>query len=229
MLSYSMTSSIPNQVVHCLNPCSNGICSLTLHRKRNQNLVSNVLILVLMEYALLPTNEKRVQILIARLNPCSNGICSLTVNFVNYWESKTYVAKSISKTVFLTKINYIFWGCKIRNFFVPRQKNQYFFNDFLWNIFIFLKITFLHGLENWETLRLFNFQDVKDLYFSRLKIRIIFFNCKIFWRFFSKKRWTFFLSTFLFLRPVNILRSFLRSSEKNRKKSELSIFCFLPK
>ena len=161
------------------------------------------------------------------LNPCSNGICSLTVNFVNYWESKTYVAKSISKTVFLTKINYIFWGCKIRNFFVPRQKNQYFFNDFLWNIFIFLKITFLHGLENWETLRLFNFQDVKDLYFSRLKIRINFFNCKIFWRFFSKKRWTFFLSTFLFLRPVNILRSFLRSSEKNRKKSEL-YFLFVP-
>ena len=59
-----------------LNPCSNGICSLTFYRVTGMLYAASVLILVLMEYALwrslltlwFPTC----------LNPCSNGICSLT-------------------------------------------------------------------------------------------------------------------------------------------------------
>ena len=37
---------------YCLNPCSNGICSLTLTLKYMIMIVNLVLILVLMEYAL---------------------------------------------------------------------------------------------------------------------------------------------------------------------------------
>ena len=62
-----------------LNPCSNGICSLTRTSAASEQQVQ-VLILVLMEYALwpgcqLPRNWRK-----RGLNPCSNGICSLTTN-----------------------------------------------------------------------------------------------------------------------------------------------------
>ena len=44
-----------------------------------------VLILVLMEYALLPQKRPVRRLVKKRLNPCSNGICSLTChNFDNY-------------------------------------------------------------------------------------------------------------------------------------------------
>ena len=46
----SMTKS---QVEACLNPCSNGICSLTYQILRGVKKLEFVLILVLMEYALL--------------------------------------------------------------------------------------------------------------------------------------------------------------------------------
>ena len=53
--------------VDSLNPCSNGICSLTCGK--------------------LVINDKEAA---ASLNPCSNGICSLTSNgkgFLNYLEN----------------------------------------------------------------------------------------------------------------------------------------------
>ena len=60
---------------NCLNPCSNGICSL-IELKYFKILTDNVLILVLMEYALWWDwrTQSRIQ---TSLNPCSNGICSL--------------------------------------------------------------------------------------------------------------------------------------------------------
>ena len=65
----------------CLNPCSNGICSM---RQRHQSFYSQskrVLILVLMEYALervcLCLKVKRTS-----LNPCSNGICSMSLTII---------------------------------------------------------------------------------------------------------------------------------------------------
>ena len=40
---------------------------------------SEVLILVLMEYALLPAVDASGERVLFSLNPCSNGICSLTI------------------------------------------------------------------------------------------------------------------------------------------------------
>ncbi len=63
-----------------LNPCSNGICSLTIHPPPLPTGGGGVLILVLMEYALWPRSSRsNIYSLHHRLNPCSNGICSLTI------------------------------------------------------------------------------------------------------------------------------------------------------
>jgi len=60
-----------------LNPCSNGIWSLT-----GQSMTATsgelVLILVLMEYGLWPCRTRPSAHVSASLNPCSNGIWSLT-------------------------------------------------------------------------------------------------------------------------------------------------------
>ena len=63
----------------CLNPCSNGICSLTFDCIANKVAIY-VLILVLMEYALWQRQLLRHRQRRQGLNPCSNGICSLTVS-----------------------------------------------------------------------------------------------------------------------------------------------------
>ena len=61
-----------------LNPCSNGICSLTTWYCKTRLFCLWVLILVLMEYALWQQQVRRNSRHWHRLNPCSNGICSLT-------------------------------------------------------------------------------------------------------------------------------------------------------
>ena len=61
-----------------LNPCSNGIWSLTTAPKCFPGLLT-VLILVLMEYGLWPSPKFATIAGQLRLNPCSNGIWSLTV------------------------------------------------------------------------------------------------------------------------------------------------------
>ena len=89
--------------VKSLNPCSNGICSLTVLNSRlsfwqmkvlilvlmeyalwlprhscGRHYCSCVLILVLMEYALWQLQPSTCKVMSRCLNPCSNGICSLT-------------------------------------------------------------------------------------------------------------------------------------------------------
>ena len=66
-----------------LNPCSNGICSLTILPRINPWRNKRVLILVLMEYALWQ-GKQSVWSRFKSLNPCSNGICSLTNSQKNY-------------------------------------------------------------------------------------------------------------------------------------------------
>ena len=61
-----------------LNPCSNGIWSLTIRDKKVRNLLT-VLILVLMEYGLWHMKAKVYLLESYCLNPCSNGIWSLTL------------------------------------------------------------------------------------------------------------------------------------------------------
>ena len=61
-----------------LNPCSNGIWSLTLSNRTRMNHSFGVLILVLMEYGLWLGFTARASRLHMCLNPCSNGIWSLT-------------------------------------------------------------------------------------------------------------------------------------------------------
>ena len=63
----------------CLNPCSNGIWSLTKLLSRSSPVTRTVLILVLMEYGLWLRESSSEFFLRPRLNPCSNGIWSLTV------------------------------------------------------------------------------------------------------------------------------------------------------
>ncbi len=101
MLSDMVLRSLEELKVLRLNPCSNGICSLTLYNyisrayewvvlilvlmeyalwRKVQHLwvLLEVLILVLMEYALWHWIEKSWDSSAHCLNPCSNGICSLT-------------------------------------------------------------------------------------------------------------------------------------------------------
>ena len=78
---WSLTEEIMNtnrEMEAGLNPCSNGIWSLTV--SVGYFLPSSmVLILVLMEYGLWPGGARRPPAVIPRsLNPCSNGIWSLT-------------------------------------------------------------------------------------------------------------------------------------------------------
>ena len=61
-----------------LNPCSNGIWSLTCHSRDDQRRSRRVLILVLMEYGLWPMPLDSPPLDWDCLNPCSNGIWSLT-------------------------------------------------------------------------------------------------------------------------------------------------------
>ena len=61
-----------------LNPCSNGICSLTENAAFDSTPEFRVLILVLMEYALWHNKKVFYKRKKHSLNPCSNGICSLT-------------------------------------------------------------------------------------------------------------------------------------------------------
>ena len=61
-----------------LNPCSNGICSLrSVWKPLVISLQGMVLILVLMEYAHWALSMVRSWRRLVSLNPCSNGICSL--------------------------------------------------------------------------------------------------------------------------------------------------------
>ena len=61
-----------------LNPCSNGIWSLTWDGAALFKLITRVLILVLMEYGLWREVMNKGRKPVTGLNPCSNGIWSLT-------------------------------------------------------------------------------------------------------------------------------------------------------
>ena len=71
-----------------LNPCSNGIWSLTRQDVLREDDVS-VLILVLMEYGLWPYSSSCIRSCRPCLNPCSNGIWSLTFPSPNLENSST--------------------------------------------------------------------------------------------------------------------------------------------
>ena len=79
MLSYLVAQVPLRPILDSLNPCSNGICSLTGIIIIVLVAMCSVLILVLMEYALLQRRLELKSLGPKRLNPCSNGICSLTV------------------------------------------------------------------------------------------------------------------------------------------------------
>ena len=59
-----------------LNPCFNGICSRSRIVAHTDGFALNVLILVLMEYALEGPQSWTSQSFSTSLNPCFNGICS---------------------------------------------------------------------------------------------------------------------------------------------------------
>ena len=69
--------TLTRSLVPCLNPCSNGIWSLTCRSCCSSDCCV-VLILVLMEYGLWLYRTSDKQTHVTRLNPCSNGIWSLT-------------------------------------------------------------------------------------------------------------------------------------------------------
>ncbi len=77
--------------ISCLNPCSKGICSLTTTAWTGNKTLVCVLILVLMEYALWQKYCIGVGLETSRLNPCSNGICSLTrlCAFLHYTDPRS--------------------------------------------------------------------------------------------------------------------------------------------
>ena len=61
----------------CLNPCFNGICSMSDSRFGGFVTNKEVLILVLMEYAQWDMRNTIFAALCFGLNPCFNGICSM--------------------------------------------------------------------------------------------------------------------------------------------------------
>ena len=73
-----------------LNPCSNGICSLTRNPAYCRQKNAPVLILVLMEYALWLERMKTLPPPPKCLNPCSNGICSLTWRTVGVFDTSKW-------------------------------------------------------------------------------------------------------------------------------------------
>ena len=79
----------PRQRVCRLNPCSNGIWSLT-ERQKPDDVDEHVLILVLMEYGLWLQETERAASQVSCLNPCSNGIWSLTLH-AGIWNRRSYL------------------------------------------------------------------------------------------------------------------------------------------
>ena len=80
LMEYGLWPKSYHWLVHwsrCLNPCSNGIWSLT-DETISSHYPRHVLILVLMEYGLWPFMRESFGFPAWSLNPCSNGIWSLT-------------------------------------------------------------------------------------------------------------------------------------------------------
>ena len=77
---WSLTLKTITMVIrnNSLNPCSNGIWSLTILAGTRIVVSRSVLILVLMEYGLWRLRNIPVDYMSKGLNPCSNGIWSLT-------------------------------------------------------------------------------------------------------------------------------------------------------
>ena len=99
--------SIRGHSSSCLNPCSNGICSLTRDRVHSLWAFSKVLILVLMEYALWHlSQDDNYLYFVKSLNPCSNGICSLTL------ECHT-VKSSTPPVLILVLMEYALWRKRV--------------------------------------------------------------------------------------------------------------------
>ena len=71
-----------------LNPCSNGIWSLTPQSTPSTFIGKIVLILVLMEYGLWLIYCATIIFSSISLNPCSNGIWSLTLIGITKWKIK---------------------------------------------------------------------------------------------------------------------------------------------
>ena len=86
-----------------LNPCSNGIWSLTASALFAMKREFVVLILVLMEYGLWPFGTRSPAFSTGRLNPCSNGIWSLT--FLIIWVTPSIVV------LILVLMEYGLWHC----------------------------------------------------------------------------------------------------------------------
>ena len=85
----------------CLNPCSNGICSLTKkllwiqHLLRSLNPCSNgICSLTIRSWSKTQTNTS--------LNPCSNGICSLT-------DFLTGLQRQFPRVLILVLMEYALW------------------------------------------------------------------------------------------------------------------------
>ena len=95
-----------------LNPCSNGIWSLTTRGGRIDH-SNGVLILVLMEYGLWHDNRNTYQ-LNRCLNPCSNGIWSLTLATGEWVDDGLERLNPCSNGIWsLTIILSIFWSTSV--------------------------------------------------------------------------------------------------------------------
>ena len=103
--SLTMTRSGNVITARCLNPCSNGICSLTVSKTHDMIRKIAVLILVLMEYALLHERKRIKPSYLSCLNPCSNGICSLTNNKTTIEPAFSVLILVLMEYALLLKLN----------------------------------------------------------------------------------------------------------------------------
>ena len=88
--------------VECLNPCSVGICSVRRSRQAS-GLRTDVLILVLLEYALWEQDRFTNLEELTSLNPCSVGICSVSLFLLIGWNSVLWRADLRRMTGFFPK------------------------------------------------------------------------------------------------------------------------------
>ena len=100
---WSLTNNLLAETLHasCLNPCSNGIWSLTSEDRVGCVYQCRVLILVLMEYGLWLWVKQPSISLTDSLNPCSNGIWSLT--------KVNNTVSSVSHVLILVLMEYGLW------------------------------------------------------------------------------------------------------------------------
>ena len=134
---WQISAQLSGSLIIGLNPCSNGIWSLTIYACVQSTTNSSVLILVLMEYGLWHWNVSSKSQLQC-LNPCSNGIWSLTPSWCclchfqqvlilvlmeyGLWLKKGNLIPANAMVLILVLMEYglwptpreLFWGLRVR-------------------------------------------------------------------------------------------------------------------